>query len=275
MNRESYKDFYEVVSAKYSPEEGEHYYRHDRFFNVRHFASKGKKEGKIILDVGCGNGYQMAPLTEKNTVYGLDISKTNIAKAVSRGIKAILHDVEAPFPFEDGFFDVVICSEVLEHLFFPEKVLKECYRVLKESGSFIVTVPNLYCFRNRLSILTGRAWGCTFIEYPLNQQHIRFFSLDGIRRILEKVGFKVEGFRGQHFAMNFNWPFKIIWYLHGGNRGLRILIKLATFGRKACDIPGLILHFHIFRFMGWLLPRWSPGLIFECKKSTKKKKRFA
>jgi methionine biosynthesis protein MetW len=274
MDRESYKDFYEAVSTKYSPEDGEHYYRHDRFFNVRRCASKGKKEGKIILDVGCGNGYQTAPLTEKNTVYGLDISKANVDKALSRGIKAILHDVEAPFPFEDGFFDVVVCSEILEHLFFPEKVIKECYRVLKDSGSFIVTVPNLYCFRNRLSILTGRAWGCTFIEYPLNQQHIRFFSLDGVRRILEKVGFKVEGFRGQDFAMNFNWPFQIIWYLHGGSRGLRALIKLTTFGKKACNIPGLIFHFNIFRFLGWLLPRLSPGLIFECKKSTKKN-RFA
>jgi methionine biosynthesis protein MetW len=267
VDRNSYKEFYEIASTKYSPEEGENYYRHDRFYNVRHFVSKQGAKDNIILDVGCGNGYQMEPFTEKNMVYGLDISETNVEKALSKEIKAILHDAEEPFPFEDDFFDVVVCSEVLEHLFFPERVLQECRRVLKDSGSFIVTVPNLYCFRNRISILTGRAWGSTFIEYPLNQYHIRFFSVDGMKRMLAKAGFKARHFRGQHFAMNFNWPFKFIWYLHGGNRGLKKLIRLATLGRKTPEIPGLILHFHLYRFLGWLLPRWSPGLIFECRKS--------
>ena len=176
MDRQSYKDFYEIASDKYSPGEGEHYYRHDRFFNVRHFAEKGGREGRVILDVGCGNGYQMAPLTRTNIVYGLDISEANIEKALSKGIKARLHDVEQRFPFEDDFFDVVVCSEILEHLFSPEKVLEECYRVLKSSGTLIVTVPNLYCLRNRLSILMGR--GRNFVEYSRDQEHIRFFSLN-------------------------------------------------------------------------------------------------
>jgi methionine biosynthesis protein MetW len=269
VNRKGYKDFYEVASTKYSPEEGENYYRHDRFFNVRYLVNKRGTNDNMILDVGCGNGYQMEPFTEVNMVYGLDISEANIDKALSRGIKAILHDIEEPFPFEDDFFDIVVCSEVLEHLFFPEKVLQECYRVLKAEGYFIVTVPNLYCFRNRYSILTGRARGNTFIEYPLNQQHIRFFSIDGMKRLLHNDGFEVSYYRGQHFAMNFNWPFKLIWYLHGGNRGLKKLIQFVTFGRITTDIPGLILHFHIYRFLGKLFPKWSPGLIFECRKLRK------
>lgn len=264
MDRQRYKDFYEIASNEYSPEEGEHCYRDDRFFNVRRFADEGGSKGGVILDVGCGNGYQMAPLTRRNIVYGLDISEANIEKALSKGIKAQLHDVENPFPFADNFFDVVVCSELLEHLFFPEKVLKECYRVLKSSGTFIVTVPNLYCLRNRLSILIGR--GHNFVEYSRDQGHIRFFSLYGMSDILKKIGFRIRHFRGQGFAMNFNWPLKLIWYLHGGNKGLRQFIRIATLGKKKTEIPGLLLQFHIVRFLGWLLPSLSPGLVFKCQK---------
>lgn len=269
MNNQTYKDVYENASIEYSPEDGECYYRHDRVFNVRHLVNMAGKRGQIILDAGCGNGWQIAPCVEGNHVYGLDISKANIRKATAKGINAVLHDVEYPFPFEDGFFDVVVCSEVLEHLFSPEKVLQEIHRVLKNSGRCIITVPNLYCLRNRFSILTGR--GCKLVEYPDNQYHIRLFSLDGMIRILKRTGFEIEYFRGQSFAMNFNWPFKLIWYLHGGNKGLRIIIKIATCGRRITEIPGVKLQFYIFRFLGWLLPKWSPGLIFECRKIYKSK----
>jgi methionine biosynthesis protein MetW len=264
MNRQGYKDFYEFASSEYSPERGEQYYRHDQFFNVRSLISKSYEKECTILDVGCGNGYQIAPFAESNKVYGLDISEANIEKAVARGIKAQLHDLEEPIPFEDNFFDVVVCSEVLEHLFFPENTIKECYRVLRQSGLFIVTIPNLYCLRNRISMLTGR--NCKFVEYPMNRQHIRFFSLDGMISILDKTRFEIEYFRGQEFTMNFNWPFKLIWYLHGGNKGLKRIIRVTTLGRKVTEIPGLIVQFYFTRFLGWLFPRLSPGLVFACRK---------
>ncbi|MCR4344593.1 MAG: class I SAM-dependent methyltransferase [Candidatus Scalindua sp.] len=265
MNRYSYKDFYNIVSNEYSPGDRKYYYyKDDRFFNVQCLVNPGKKEGLVILDIGCGNGWQIAPCIKGNQVYGLDISEANIEKAVAKGIKAQVHDVEDLFPFEDDFFDTVVCSEILEHLFFPEKVLREIYRVLKTSGRLIVTVPNLYCFQNRLSILVGK--GCKFVEYPMNRQHIRSFSLDGMSRILKEAGFKTEYYRGESFNMNFSWPFQLIWYLHGGNKGLRIFIKIVTLGRKRSDIPGILLKFYIIQFLGWLLPRWSPGLIFACRK---------
>lgn len=266
MNRYSYKDFYNTVSNEYSPGDSEYYYyRDDRFFNVKSLVNPGKKEELVILDVGCGNGWQIAPCLKGNQVYGLDISKANIGKSTARGIKAQVHDIETPFPFEDGFFDTVVCSEILEHLFFPEVTLKEIHRVLKTSGRLIVTIPNLYCFRNRLSILAGK--NCRFVEYPMNQQHIRSYSLDGMIDILKKIGFHNEYYRGESFNMNFNWPFQLVWYLHGGNKGLKMFIKIVTLGRKRPDIPGILLKFYIIHFLGWLLPRWSPGLIIACRKT--------
>jgi hypothetical protein len=84
--------------------------------------------------------------------------------------------------------------------------------------------------------------------------------------ILGRAGFKVLHFRGQHFAMNFDWPFKLIWYLHGGNKGLKLLIRTMTLGKIRPQLPGVILQFYIFRLLGWLFPRLSPGIILECEK---------
>ncbi|MCS7231652.1 MAG: class I SAM-dependent methyltransferase [Elusimicrobiota bacterium] len=47
-------------------------------------------------------------------------------------------------PVEDGYYDIVIITEVLEHLENPDIVLKECYRVLKKNGKIVVTIPFLY-----------------------------------------------------------------------------------------------------------------------------------
>jgi methionine biosynthesis protein MetW len=262
MDPNSYKEFYDKEAELYLPDDA-NYYRHDRFYNIREFAGRG--ENLRILDVGCGNGYQLGALAGKHEVHGFDLSEANIKKASQKGIKAILHDVEAPFPYPEEYFDVTVCSEILEHLFFPEKVLAECFRVLKPSGRLIVSVPNLYCFRNRMDILAGG--GARFIEYPENRMHIRFFSIAGMKDILLKAGFEVTDVIGQHFAMNFDWPFRLIWYLHGGNRGLRLLIRMMTFGKKNPERPGQVLQFHVFRFLGRLFPSLSPGMLVHCRKA--------
>src|SRR3989304_1963550 len=105
MDRNRYKDFYNIVSNEYLPGDTElYYYKDDRFFNVQRFANPDRKKGLVILDVGCGNGGQIAPCIKDNQVYGLDISEANIKKAVAKGVKAQIHDIEKPFPFEDNFF---------------------------------------------------------------------------------------------------------------------------------------------------------------------------
>jgi SAM-dependent methyltransferase len=47
-------------------------------------------------------------------------------------------------PMEDGSYDTVLCTQVLEHCRGPERIVNECYRVLKDGGTFIVTVPSIY-----------------------------------------------------------------------------------------------------------------------------------
>lgn len=58
-------------------------------------------------------------------------------------------------PVKDNYFDVIICLEMLEHVFYPEKVLEELKRVTKKDGLFILSMPNEYNFWLRLNYLLG------------------------------------------------------------------------------------------------------------------------
>lgn len=156
-----------------------------------------------VLDVGCLDGtIGELFLNAGNEVYGLDASEPAIAKALQRGIKAQLGNVEQGFPFENNFFDAVFAGEIIEHVFDVDMMLAEIFRVLKPGGHFVVTTPNLAALGRRVMLLlninphieisfTGAAAG-----------HIRYFVKSTFYGILEKHGFKVEVFRSD--VVNFN-----------------------------------------------------------------------
>ena len=73
---------------------------------------------------------------------GIDIVQELVDKAKKHGLDAEQGSVEDLSRFKDETFDVVICSEVLEHLYDPMIAIKEAYRVLKKGGKYIVTVPH-------------------------------------------------------------------------------------------------------------------------------------
>ena len=86
-------------------------------------------KGERLLDIGCGDGAFTVLLKEAlgaKEAVGIEIAKEAIASARQRGIKAIQLDIEENrLPFEDAYFDVVYCGEVIEHLFDPEHLLKD------------------------------------------------------------------------------------------------------------------------------------------------------
>lgn len=265
--RKSYKTFYEeIYPFQYDPhnENGRKiFYCDDRFANIRDFVLE-EGSGKVILDVGCGNGWVSSLYKEGNSVVGLELSQRMIEKALSRGLRIVRHNLEEDFPFRDASFDLVVCSEVLEHLFIPEWVLKECNRILKPMGKLIVTVPNLFCLRNRREILFGRP--SRFLEYPHDPGHIRFYSRRSMSYFLPLAGFRVMKVRGQSFSLNFGFLKRLFYFMHGGNRGLRFVLKMLSGGRIQEPQPGYRLRFYLERICGDLFPSLSPGLIFKCEK---------
>lgn len=99
-----------------------------------------------ILDAGCGEGHLIEKLNLKNNTnfyYGVDITEMSLESAKKRCPYAQLYNMNLlNLDFDDESLDIVICSEVLEHVFEYETVLKELNRVLKKNGNFIITFPN-------------------------------------------------------------------------------------------------------------------------------------
>ena len=118
-----------------------------------HFVDEARA-GTRVLEVGCGAGANLqmindlSPLTKEIEYYGIDISPKAIEAANDYKNKSDMNnclfeigDAEN-LKYDDGYFDTVICTEVLEHLLNPRKALREMYRVLKTGGLSIVTTPN-------------------------------------------------------------------------------------------------------------------------------------
>lgn len=61
----------------------------------------------------------------------------------------IIHDLNEPLPFEDEIFDLVTGIEIIEHVFSPYNLFKECIRVLKPGGKLILTTPDVLCQKSR------------------------------------------------------------------------------------------------------------------------------
>ena len=111
------------------------------------------KKNTRVLDVGCGDGTLMQFLKNDKeiNIRGIEISKKNSQKCVSKGLTVIEGDAEKDlFQFPDGSFDFVILSQTLQAFLNPEKVIKELLRIGKKA---IVTVPNFGFWKVRLHLL--------------------------------------------------------------------------------------------------------------------------
>ena len=106
-----------------------------------------------VLDVGCGDGGLMQYLKENKNVdiRGLEISKNNVRKCISKGLTTIEGDAEKDLiQFPNKSFDYVILSQTLQAFLNPQLVINELLRVGKKA---IVTIPNFGYWKIRLHLL--------------------------------------------------------------------------------------------------------------------------
>ena len=96
-----------------------------------------------VLDAGCGAGHMLEHLQARER-HGLDLSRRMVKRARKRlgaGV-AVVHGDAEKLPYRDARFDRVLCSSVLSHVLRPERVLAECWRVLKPGGRLAVSVSH-------------------------------------------------------------------------------------------------------------------------------------
>ena len=100
-------------------------------------------ENKVILDFGSGNGVTAEHYAEHNKVYAIEPNAEFMPTSVSENVIQICGDIKALEQFEDGFFDVIICHNVLEYAQERKEIIQQFARVLKSDGVLSVIKHNV------------------------------------------------------------------------------------------------------------------------------------
>jgi ubiquinone/menaquinone biosynthesis C-methylase UbiE len=98
-----------------------------------------------VLDAGCGSGYGTAEFAHDAAVVAMDVSPDAVAHARQSFGRACVEFVGGAcesLPFADAAFDLVVAFEVIEHLEQWQRMLCEARRVLRETGTLLVSTPN-------------------------------------------------------------------------------------------------------------------------------------
>lgn len=151
---------------------------------------------KRVLDIPCGEG----ALTQRLLGAGYEVYSADIEPVAKVNRERFtLADMDRPLPYDDGFFDAVLCVDGIEHLTRPFDFVSECARVLKPGGTFVVCTPNISSLRSRWRfLLTGfHNKGKTPLDEraPNPLHHITLVSFPDLRYRLHTRGFQVTAVR--------------------------------------------------------------------------------
>jgi SAM-dependent methyltransferase len=154
------------------------------------------KPGARILDIGCQGGHQLALVAENyDEAFGLDIARYDDIWRTMPRVTFLVHDVDSePLPFPDNYFDSILCTNVLEHVFDVFGLVGELARTLKSGGTCLVAVPNVAFFRHILHLTLGRVPRTGANEFPFNKkqgwdgQHLHYFTHRELEWLLASSG---------------------------------------------------------------------------------------
>lgn len=179
------------------------------------------------LDVGCGTMPYRALFPHAHPYEGLEIDQER-----NRPNPRVSHFYDGnAFPLDDESYAGILCSQVLEHSFTPERLLAECHRVLRPGGALLLTIPFFWPEH----------------EQPWDSQR---FTRFGLRQRLEATGFRVERMLRMNPGLSALLQLAIEW-----NESLerRLAVRLpAGWPRQACQLMWRLL---------WALPYSAINLL--------------
>lgn len=170
-------------------------FRWIRFRKVKKYIPKDS----VVCDIGCGSDVYFLKNILGLIKYGVGLDK-DIEEYKDSKIELRNLEVFKSIPLEGEKFDVITMMAVLEHLDYPQEVLKESFRLLKRGGKLIVTTPTPLS----KSILEGLAFKLQLINKEAIQEHKNYFWPREIKKILLEVGFKKEKIKSYFFEFFLN-----------------------------------------------------------------------
>lgn len=156
-----------------------------------------RNEEALVLDLGCGDykrlTQKLVEVIKPKHIYGIDL---DIGSA-SKDMITFQGDLNKEFPIGELRFDVILASQIIEHLWNTDGFLKEIYRYLKPTGYAIISTPNLSAWHNRLYLLLGKQpEPCKVSEdmFPGYEKpgHLRIFTASELIKLLKFHRFKID-----------------------------------------------------------------------------------
>jgi ubiquinone/menaquinone biosynthesis C-methylase UbiE len=142
------------------------------------------RAGERALDLGCGTGEFTAELARAGAnAVGVEVAEAALARARARhpAIDFRLAPTDGPLPLEDSEFELVWCSEVIEHVADTARWLSEVRRVLAPGGRLLLTTPS----HGRLRVALG---GVERFSEPLGD-HLHLYTRRSLQQLLREFGF--------------------------------------------------------------------------------------
>ena len=150
----------------------------------REFLLSAISPGDRALDLGCGAGDFTAVIAQAGArSLGVDVAEAALVRARSRhpGLEFRLVPIGGPLPFEDGSFDLLWSSEVIEHIADTAGWLSEVRRVMAPGGRLLLTTPS----HGRLRVALG---GVERFSEPLGD-HLHLYTRASLGSVLQEFGF--------------------------------------------------------------------------------------
>jgi 2-polyprenyl-3-methyl-5-hydroxy-6-metoxy-1,4-benzoquinol methylase len=182
---------------------------------------KEKKGVRNILDVGCGYGLLSKEL--KKTYPQLDLYGIEHAKEASHSSQKILKLLQSNIEdivlikhqLKKQKFDIIMFSDVLEHLYDPVGIIKSYQSLLAKDGTIVLTVPNIANIFSRIALLFG------YFNYNetgvMDKTHIRFFNRKNLKQLSKESNLKIVSQKYDSIIVRWFVPF--IKILISNNKG--------------------------------------------------------
>jgi methionine biosynthesis protein MetW len=155
--------------------------------------------GSRFLDIGCGTGVLAQKLKGRYTeVHGTDIAEMPVQVAHQNGVQAVVHNLNTtPLPYEDQFFDLVTALSVFQYFYDLDFALSEIGRVMKPSGTLLVSVPNMRAiWRIGKLALAGTFPRTSMDAVGYDGGALHYFCYRDMVHLLNEHGFNVTGSYG-------------------------------------------------------------------------------